>query len=62
MEWMVEIEEEGLGDEEYVPEHKATRLVQLEIDEGRKSALVGFSQGAEGSKGGAVLRVKTVYW
>lgn len=62
MEWMAEIEEEGLGDEEYVPEDKATRLVQLEMDEGRKSALVGFSQGAEGKEGGVVLRVKTVYW
>jgi hypothetical protein len=62
MEWMAEIEEEGLGDEEYVPEDKATRLVQLEMDEGRKSALVGFSQRAEGKEGGVVLRVKTVYW
>jgi hypothetical protein len=62
IEWMVEIEEEGLGDEEYVPEDKATKLVQLELDEARKSALVGFSQGLEGNEGGVVLRVKTVYW
>jgi hypothetical protein len=62
MEWMAEIEEEGLGYKKYVPEDKATRLVQLEMDEGAKSALVGFSQGAEGNEGGVVLRVKTVYW
>jgi hypothetical protein len=62
MEWMAEIEEEGLGDEDYVPEDKATELVQLEMDEGRESALVVFSQGAEGSEGGVVFRVKRVYW
>jgi hypothetical protein len=27
MEWMAEIEDEGLGDEEYVPEDKATRAI-----------------------------------
>jgi hypothetical protein len=62
MEWKAEIEEEGLGDEDYVPKDKATKLVQLEMDEGRETALVVFSQGAEGSEGGVVFRVKTVYW
>jgi hypothetical protein len=41
---------------------KPRGLFQLGMDEGAKSALVDFSQGAEGNEGGVVLRVKTVYW
>jgi hypothetical protein len=38
------------------------KMVKLDFDKGRKSAVTGLLQEAKGKEGGGVLRVKALYW
>jgi hypothetical protein len=62
MEWLAEIEEEGLGDEKYVPEDVVAVISKLEIDGTGKSVLVGVFQGVKPVPGISVYKGKVIYW
>jgi len=62
MEWMAEIEEEGLGEEEYVPEDVVANIANLKVDGTPKSVLIGCIQGLKGLPGKTVYKEKLLYW
>ncbi|RDW57355.1 hypothetical protein BP5796_12805 [Coleophoma crateriformis] len=51
MKCMSEIEEEGLSDEEYVPEDVVANIANMQVDEARRSVVVGCLQGTKGVPG-----------
>lgn len=62
MEWMAEIEEEGLEDEEYVPEDVVANISNMEVDESQRTAIVSCLQGIKGAPGETVLKTKKLHW
>jgi len=57
--WMSEIEELGLGEEEYVPEDSIAKIIEWEFDDEKKSAFVACLQGPLEKK---VLRETVIHW
>ena len=62
IEWMSQIEEEGLGEEEYVPEDAVATVANIKVDEAQRSVLVGVLQGLKGIPGKTVFKETTLYW
>lgn len=62
MEWLADIEEGGLRDEEYVPEDVMANITSMKVDGVRKSVLVGCNQGVIGYPGMRVYKEKIIYW
>lgn len=62
LEWISAIEEEGLGDEEYVPEDGIATMTALKVDAENRSAYVQCIQGVRGCQGQTILKENTVYW
>ncbi|RDW63314.1 hypothetical protein BP6252_10859 [Coleophoma cylindrospora] len=62
MKWMSEIEEEGLGEEEYVPEDVVANIANMQVDEARRSVVVSCVQGIKGIPGETVFKETTLYW
>jgi hypothetical protein len=47
MQWMAEIEEEGLGNEEYVPEDGMATLIDVRVEEPQRTVFVSCSKSTE---------------
>lgn len=62
MEWLVEIEEEGLENEEYVPEDVAAAITSLKIDGIKETVLVTAIQGVKGHAEEKVFIKRLIYW
>ena len=62
MKWISELEEEGLGDEEYVPEDVAAKLVILELNKVGRTTRVGCVKPDKEVPGKTVLRETTIAW
>ncbi|KAK0121734.1 hypothetical protein ONS95_010020 [Cadophora gregata] len=62
LEWITEIEEVGLGDDEYVPEDRMATLTGLRVDAESRTAVVKCVQGVRGCPGQTIERENTLYW
>jgi hypothetical protein len=62
MYWMAEIEEEELEDEEYVPEDGMARILNLKVDEPRRTVFISCSKGIRGVPGETVMMETTLRW
>lgn len=62
LEWIAEIEEEGLTDEEYVPEDAVATMTGLLVDGDGKSALIKCRQRVRGTVLDTVLKETTIDW
>lgn len=62
MYWMAEIEEEGLGDEDYVPEDGMARILVLKVNEPQRTVFVACSKGIRGFPGETVRMETTLSW
>ncbi|CZR64930.1 uncharacterized protein PAC_14830 [Phialocephala subalpina] len=62
MEWMVEIEEGGLTDEEYVPEDAISNVTILKIDVPSRTVYVELIQGVRGQGEKTAMKSKTMNW
>lgn len=62
MQYMSEVEEEGLDEEEeYVPEEKMTRMSDVRCDAVNRSVFVQLTHGVKSRPGEAVIREKTLH-
>ncbi|KAH6712451.1 hypothetical protein BKA61DRAFT_485552 [Leptodontidium sp. MPI-SDFR-AT-0119] len=62
LEWISAIEEDGLTDEEYVPEDGIATLTAYKVDSENRSVYVQCVQGVRGGKGQATVKETIVYW
>ncbi|KAL2064368.1 hypothetical protein VTL71DRAFT_4862 [Oculimacula yallundae] len=62
LQWISTLEEEGLTDEEYVPEDVFATLTELKVDAENNIAFVQCVQGVRGCPGQTVLKETTVSW
>ena len=62
MEWMADKEEEGLGDEEYVPEDGIANICALDVNEPNRTVFVRCSKGVRGQPGMEEILQTTLSW
>ena len=62
MQFQAEIEEEGLTDEEYVPEDMMSTITELKVDESLRTVLVTCSVSVRGCPGETVMKSIELAW
>lgn len=62
MNFQAEIEEVGLGDEEYVPEDMMSTITELKVDVSLKTVFITCSAGMRGCPGVTVLKSTKLAW
>ncbi|KAH7348427.1 hypothetical protein BKA65DRAFT_397532 [Rhexocercosporidium sp. MPI-PUGE-AT-0058] len=62
LEWISALEDEGLTDEEYIPEDAIATLSALKVDAENRSAYVQCIQGVRGAQGQTTVKETTISW
>jgi hypothetical protein len=62
MQWMSDIEEEGLGDEKCVPEDAVAKIMDMKVDSTQRTTQLSDIQGVRGCPGQNQLQKTTIHW